>query len=137
MSDLPFLISLPTTDRKTAFEFYGAGMGFRAEGEPDENGIPEPLQFALNENARIMLVPTVGFDWITGDRQPAPAGVSECMLLLAQDSDEDVDATIERARRAGAEIVTEPGEQRWGYAAAFADLDGHLWMVRTGWQTAE
>ncbi len=135
MSDLPFLISLPTADRKTAFEFYGACMGFRPEGEPDENGIPEPLQFALNENARIMLVPTVGFDWITDDRQPAPAGLSECMLLLPKESDQEVDETIERARRAGAEIVTEPGEQRWGYAGAFAEPDGHLWMVRTGLQT--
>lgn len=137
MPDFPFLISLPTADRKTAFEFYGAGMGFRPEGEPDENGIPEPLQFALNGMARVMLVPTVGFDWITGDRQPAPAGVSECMLLLPTDSDQEVDATIERARQAGAEIVTEPNKQRWGYAGAFADPDGHMWMIRTGMQTAE
>ncbi len=82
MPGLPCLISLPTADRKTALDFYGAGMGFQAEGEPDENGIPEPLQFALNENARIMLVPTVGFDWITDDRKLAPAGLCECMLLL-------------------------------------------------------
>ncbi len=57
------------------------------------------------------------------------------MLLLPKESDQEVDETIERARRAGAEIVTEPGEQRWGYAGAFAEPDGHLWMVRTGLQT--
>ncbi len=33
--------------------------------------------------------------------------------------------------------MTEPNEQRWGYAGAFADPDGHLWMVRTGSQIAE
>lgn len=37
----------------------------------------------------------------------------------------------ERARRAGATIVTEPGQRPWGYAGAFTDPDGHLWMVTT------
>jgi uncharacterized protein len=23
-----------------------------------------------------------------------------------------------------------PGQQPWGYAGAFADPDGHIWMVR-------
>jgi uncharacterized protein len=36
---------------------------------------------------------------------------------------------LERAQRAGAEIVTEPGPQPWGYTGAFADPDGHVWMV--------
>ncbi|MDG4836313.1 hypothetical protein O7631_07275 [Micromonospora sp. WMMD967] len=30
---------------------------------------------------------------------------------------------------AGADVVTEPTTQPWGYAGAFADPDGHLWMV--------
>ena len=33
------------------------------------------------------------------------------------------------AHQAGAEVVTEPGRQPWGYADAFADPDGHVWMV--------
>jgi uncharacterized protein len=42
-----------------------------------------------------------------------------------------VDELVERVRRAGAEVVTEPGQQPWGYAGAFADPDRHLWMVTT------
>ncbi len=42
----------------------------------------------------------------------------------------DVDAVIEEARAAGAEIVREPAETFWGgYSAAFTDPDGHPWEV--------
>jgi SAM-dependent methyltransferase len=45
-------------------------------------------------------------------------------------SPEDVDAVIEEARRAGADIVREPGETFWGgYSAAFTDPEGHPWEV--------
>jgi hypothetical protein len=37
--------------------------------------------------------------------------------------------SFERARGAGAQIVREPAQQPWGYSAAFADPDGHLWRV--------
>ena len=36
---------------------------------------------------------------------------------------------IDKALAAGAAPVTAPGRQPWGYAGAFADPDGHVWMV--------
>lgn len=45
-------------------------------------------------------------------------------------SPEEVDATLEVARRAGAAIVREGGETFWGgYSGAFHDPDGHAWEV--------
>jgi uncharacterized protein len=42
----------------------------------------------------------------------------------------EVDAVIEEARAAGAEIVREPAETFWGgHSAAFTDPDGHPWEV--------
>jgi predicted lactoylglutathione lyase len=42
----------------------------------------------------------------------------------------EVDAVVEEARAAGAEIVREPAETFWGgYSAAFTDLDGHPWEI--------
>jgi uncharacterized protein len=61
----------------------------------------------------------------------APPGHSECVLGLPAETDSGVDELMERARHAGAEIVTEAGEHPWGYAGAFADPDGHVWMVRS------
>ncbi len=45
-------------------------------------------------------------------------------------SPEEVDAVIEEARAAGADIVREPAETFWGgYSAAFTDPDGHPWEI--------
>ncbi len=42
----------------------------------------------------------------------------------------DVDAVIEEARAAGADIAREPGETFWGgYSGMFVDPDGHPWEV--------
>ena len=42
----------------------------------------------------------------------------------------EVDAVIDEARRAGADIVREPAETFWGgYSAAFTDPEGHPWEI--------
>jgi uncharacterized protein len=123
------IVSLPTADRRTSFAFYSEGLGFDAIGEVADDGVPEPLQFALNDGVRLMLIPTVGFGWVIGDREVAGRGQSECMFSLRAETDADVDELVERAHRAGGEVVTQPGQQPWGYAGAFADPDGHVWMV--------
>lgn len=123
------IVSLPTADRRTSFAFYGEGLGFEAIGEPADDGVPEPLQFALNDGVRLMLIPNRGFGWVIGDREVAPRDQSECMFSLRAESEADVDELVERAHQAGGEVVTQPGQQPWGYAGAFADPDGHVWMV--------
>jgi uncharacterized protein len=51
-------------------------------------------------------------------------------LALNFASREEVDAAIEEARAAGAEILREPAETFWGgYSAVFADPEGHPWEV--------
>jgi uncharacterized protein len=125
----PIFISLPIADRGTSFRFYGDGLGFEPIGQPAADGIPEPLQFALTEGARLMLVPTRGFGWVIGDHEVAAPGHSECILSVAAGTEQEVDDLVERARRAGARIVGEPEQQPWGYTGTFADPDGHLWMV--------
>lgn len=129
MSLSSVVVSLSIADRRTSFAFYRDALGLVAIGEPAEDGVPEPLQFALGDGVRLMLVPTGGFGWVIGGREVAPRGQSECVLSMGADSDLQVDEMVERAEQAGAEIVTAPGQQPWGYAAAFADPDGHVWMV--------
>jgi predicted lactoylglutathione lyase len=123
------IISLPIADRRTSFAFYRDGLGFDPIGEPAEDGVPEPLQFALNEGTRLILVPSGGFGWVIGDHEVARPGHSECVLSLGTSSDAAVDELVALARRAGGQILTEPGQQPWGYAGTFADPDGHLWMI--------
>lgn len=125
----PVVVSLPVADRRTSFTFYRDGLGLDAIGDVLQDGLPEPLQFALNEGLRLMLIPTVGFGWVIGNREVAGRGQSECFLSLAAEDEAGVRDVVDRARQAGAEIVTEPGQQPWGYTAAFADPDGHVWTV--------
>ena len=129
MPHTPVVISLPIADRRTSFAFYRDGLGLEPFGEPADDGVPEPLQFDLDERLRIMLIPTGGFGWVVGEHQVAPKGTSECIVGITAESDAEVDALIERVRAAGAVVVTEPEQQPWGYTGTFADPDGHLWMV--------
>ena len=131
----PVVVSLPIADRRTSSEFYREALGQEPFGEPADDGLPEPLQFALNDGLSLMLVPTGGFGWVIGDHEVAAPGHSECLLGLAREDEASVDELIQRAQGAGAEIVTEPGEQPWGYAGAFADPDGHVWMVALAQRT--
>jgi uncharacterized protein len=126
----PVVISLPVTDRCTSYAFYRQALGLEAVGEPDEEGIPEPLQFAVNAGARVMLIPHGGFERATGGGQAAPPGQRECFLAISAATPADTEALVERAVAAGAYLVMPPGQQPWGYVGAFADPDSHLWMVR-------
>jgi hypothetical protein len=130
----PFLISLPIADRPRSHAFYTEALGLETIGdEIADDGLPEPLLFVLNDQTRLMLVPTGGFGWVIGDdHEVASPGVNECVLGIAADDDTQVEAIVERARRAGAAVGAEPAPQPWGYAATFSDPDGHLWSVTSG-----
>lgn len=121
-------VCLPVKNRVASHAFYTA-LGFRAVGELDDDGLPEPLQFEVSPGLRVMLIPVVGFGWVIGDRKRSPRGTHECLFVTARATNGAVDALMRRAREAGAKIVTEPRSFRWGYAGTFADPDGHLWQV--------
>ena len=76
----PVVVALPSEDRQRSFNFYAEGLGLEPIGEAAEDGIPEPLQFVLNQGVRLMLVPTGGFGWVTGNRPTAGRGASERLL---------------------------------------------------------
>lgn len=53
---------------------------------------------------------------------------------------DEVDAVLEAARRAGAEVVREAGATFWGgYSGVFVDPDGHPWEIAHNpeWELAD
>ena len=129
-------VSLPIADRRAAHDFYIAAFGLEPVGEIASDGLPEPLQFVLGGEARLMLIPRDGLRLGATPNAVAERGTSECLLSLDAGADEEVDALVERARAAGADVLLEPGRQPWGgYAATVADPDGHLWMITSALRT--
>lgn len=124
-----FTVSLPVSDRQRAAAFYRDTFGFELVGIPADDGLPEPLQYQLAERTVLALVPSGGLDWVLGDRQLAPLGMSECLLGLTLDTEHSVDMLVERVRRAGGEVIAAPERQEWGYTAICADPDGHAWQI--------
>ena len=125
----PTTVSIPTDDLEKAYRFYLEGIGLDLAAETDDDERPEPVVFRLSEGLNFMLVPREGFDWITPGNEVAKPGISECVLCIALDSEDEVNVLVERARRAGAAIPDEPSQRPWGYAGYFQDLDGHIWMA--------
>ena len=125
----PVLISLPVADRVRANTFYRDALGLESIGELADDGVPEPLLFVLNPTALLMLIPTGGFGWVIGTHEVAHPDASECVLGITVATDAAVEEIVQRAQAAGATIASEPAPQPWGYAATFADLDGHVWTV--------
>jgi len=127
--DVRVTLALPIAERAAALAFYRDALGLEPFGELGSDGIPEPLQFAVNEGLALMLIPQTGFGWVIGDRQVAEPWACECLISLDAADAAAVDALVERACAAGAEVVAEPDRQPWGYTGTFADPDGHLWAV--------
>jgi catechol 2,3-dioxygenase-like lactoylglutathione lyase family enzyme len=116
------LITLGVADLGRAREFYCA-LGWQTRAEPGDD--------VVFFQAGGMIVGL----WDRG-RLAEDSGVEDSGgwggITLAQNvaSPDEVDATIDGARAAGARILREPAETFWGgYSAAFHDPDGHAWEI--------
>lgn len=125
----PVILCLPIGDRPRSHAFYIDGLGLGTVGDLADDGVPEPLTVVVNDGLHLMLIPTGGFGWTVAGRAVAEPGTVECQLSLTLAGEEEVNAFVERARAAGAEVALEPGDQGWAYGGSFADPDGHLWLV--------
>jgi len=116
------LITLGTRDLGRARRFYEA-LGWRTGAAPDDDVVffqAGDMIFALWDRVRL-----------AEDSGVADGGGWGGMTLaLNLGSPAEVDAAIEEARAAGAEIAREPAETFWGgYSGVFVDPDGHPWEI--------
>lgn len=116
------VITLGVQDLARARRFYQA-LGWRTAAEPDDDVVffqAGDLVLALWDRARLAEDSCV-------EDAPGWGGVT---LALNLGSREDVDATTEEARAAGATIGREPAETFWGgYSSVMIDPDGHPWEI--------
>ncbi|MGL4175636.1 MAG: VOC family protein [Dermatophilaceae bacterium] len=123
-------ISLPVSDRAASSAFYRAFLGMEPFGPVADDGEPEPLAFRTGVDTVLMLIPTGGFSWVTGDAHEvcAPNQV-EALLGVTAAAPEEVGDLVERATRHGGTVAVPPGRREWGYTAVVADPDEHLWEI--------
>jgi uncharacterized protein len=119
------LITLGVADVDRAQRFYEE-LGWNLDGGVND------------ENDHVAFFQTPGFILALWDRGKLaedscvedPGGWGGVTLAYNVRSPEEVDAVLEEARVAGAEIGREGAETFWGgYSGLFIDPDGHPWEV--------
>ena len=124
------LVTLGVDDVRRSYVFYREGLGFPSDGilgEADAEGAV--AFFELEGGLRMALWPrkSIAADSGVVQSQKSP---TEFALGHNVNSKTEVDATMARAKKAGARIIKEAVETFWGgYAGYFADPDDHLWEV--------
>ena len=126
------LVTLGVADLGRRARFYEA-LGWNTGADPDDDVLffqTGDMVLALWDRARLAADSTV-------ENSPGWGGVT---LALNLGSSAEVDAVIEEARAAGAEIGREPAETFWGgYSGLFLDPDRHPWEIAHNphWQLTE
>jgi uncharacterized protein len=116
------LVTLGVADLARSRAFYEA-LGWTTGAAPEDD--------VVFFQAGCMIVALWSRDQLAEDSAVAdPGGWGGVTLAHNVRSPEEVDAVVEEARAAGAEIVREPAETFWGgYSAAFTDPEGHPWEI--------
>jgi uncharacterized protein len=116
------LVTLGVADLARSRAFYEA-LGWRSGAAPEDD--------VVFFQAGGMIVALWGREQLAEDTVAEDTGGwGGITLAYNARSQEEVDAAIEEARAAGADIRREPAATFWGgYSAVFADPDGHPWEV--------
>lgn len=124
------VLTIGVDDLERSLRFYRDGLGFATDGiigtEFDHGAV---VFIDLQPGLRLALWPR---ESIARDSGLAAAPPSSTDLTLGHnvDSDEEVDAVMAEAARAGATVV-KPAQRTFygGYAGYFMDPDSHLWEI--------
>jgi uncharacterized protein len=121
---------LGVDDLERALRFYRDGLGFETPGivgTEFEHGAV--AFFELHGGLTLALWPRHSLAKDTG-LPVSPSSPTEFSVGHNVGSSNEVDALMDRAKRAGAVIVKPAQKTFWGgYAGYFQDLDAHLWEV--------
>ena len=124
------LLTLGVDDLERALVFYRDGLGLPTKGivgtEFERGAV---AFFDLQAGVQLAVWPRANVAW-DAKLPLGPPSPTEFTIGHNVSSREEVDAVMEQARAAGANIVKPAGETFWGgYAGYFQDPDGHLWEI--------
>ena len=117
------MVTLGVRDIDRARRFYEQGLGWHRDAGQDDIAMYQSggMVFALYEWPKLAEDAGVSAEG---------SGFRGVTLAYNARSKDEVNAVLEEARAAGAEVRIEARDTFWGgYDAYFADPDGHLWEV--------
>lgn len=117
---------IPVHDHDAALGFYRDALGLDVRNDVANGDLRWVTVGAPGQDVSIVLFPPAG------GRSPAESDaltalMTQGSLQAAIFSTDDLDATFERVRASGAEVIDEPTTQPWGMRdCAFRDPSGNL-----------
>jgi hypothetical protein len=134
------IITLGVSDLEKSFAFYRDGLDLPTEGiigtEFEDGAV---VFFKMNDDLILALYPKAA---LAKDAKVSvgPSSPSEFSIGHIVKTEQEVDAVMRQAERAGARITDPPHDRFWGgYSGYFQDLDGHLWEIEWNpeWEVKE
>ena len=120
----PYIV---VSDARRALNWYAEVFGAQRRGEPYVNADGTIGHAEVGIGDAVLMLSEASSLWpdVPVRAPESPATFSHSLHLQV----EDVDATTERARRSGASVEREPGDQPYGRAAVIVDPFDHRWIL--------
>ncbi|SHH42878.1 VOC family protein [Flavobacterium johnsoniae] len=113
--------NLATNDIQKTIQFYTA-LGFKQNGKETN----ELVSFAFaDSNFIINFFTAKRFEWALKGKPVNTETENEIIFSLSADSREEIDLWLEKVKKAGGVIFSEPEDFEVGYTFGFTDPDGH------------
>jgi hypothetical protein len=119
-------ITLAVNDLSKSIAFYRDGLGMPTEGVKET--FSDHCLFELERGFSLVLYQWETFLGFSGGRGQQENSAGFIISYFAENN-EEVDAILQAALKAGGTQIGEAKEEPWGYTANFADLDGHQWEI--------
>ena len=124
------VITLAVADLERSLDFYRDGLGLKTKGimgTQFEDGAV--VFFDMDDGLKLALYPRAALAKDANMPVSKPSAV-EFSLAQFVGSKQEVDALLDKAKRAGARITDPAHDRPWGiYSGYFQDPDGHLWEI--------
>lgn len=134
------VITIGVNDLERSVKFYRDGLGLPTQGIiGNEFEYGAVAFFDLQNGAKFAVWPRKSIARDSGVPLQPPSA-TELTIGHNVNSKNEVDETMEQARKAGAKIVKPAADTFWGgYAGYFQDPDDHLWEVlwNPSWEVKE